>query len=149
MGIKICSYQQSLPFLATAKAKASFECEFSDPCVIRIWVFDLQVLVYHDLLGMMQHPHYTKVTPKFCKQFGKVGLEIERALTAYNQEVKGRQFPSAEFSPYKITGMPFGDWLFIYNLFCLFLEGERGGGLSYKVKICVCSFILLKTNKWE
>eukprot|EP00960_Hanusia_phi_P073767 768082-Hanusia_phi.AAC.7 len=28
-----------------------------------------QVLVYHDLLGMMQHPHHAKVTPKFCKQF--------------------------------------------------------------------------------
>ncbi|WCJ37800.1 3-methyl-2-oxobutanoate hydroxymethyltransferase 2 mitochondrial [Euphorbia peplus] len=25
-----------------------------------------QVLVYHDLLGMMQHPHHAKVTPKFC-----------------------------------------------------------------------------------
>jgi hypothetical protein len=32
-----------------------------------------QVLVYHDLLGMMQHPHHAKVTPKFCKQFGAVG----------------------------------------------------------------------------
>ena len=28
-----------------------------------------QVLVYHDLLGMMQHPHHAKVTPKFCKQY--------------------------------------------------------------------------------
>ena len=32
-----------------------------------------QVLVYHDLLGMMQHPHHAKVTPKFCKQYGAVG----------------------------------------------------------------------------
>ena len=31
----------------------------------------LQVLVYHDLLGMMQHPHHAKVTPKFCKQVGQ------------------------------------------------------------------------------
>jgi 3-methyl-2-oxobutanoate hydroxymethyltransferase len=29
--------------------------------------------VYHDLLGMMQHPHHAKVTPKFCKQYGAVG----------------------------------------------------------------------------
>lgn len=33
----------------------------------------LQVLVYHDLLGMMQHPHHAKVTPKFCKQYAAVG----------------------------------------------------------------------------
>lgn len=33
----------------------------------------MQVLVYHDLLGMMQHPHHAKVTPKFCKQYGAVG----------------------------------------------------------------------------
>ncbi|GFP81325.1 3-methyl-2-oxobutanoate hydroxymethyltransferase 2 mitochondrial [Phtheirospermum japonicum] len=26
-----------------------------------------QVLVYHDLLGMLQHPHHAKVTPKFSK----------------------------------------------------------------------------------
>ncbi len=32
-----------------------------------------QVLVYHDLLGMMSHPHHAKVTPKFCKQYAQVG----------------------------------------------------------------------------
>ncbi len=31
-----------------------------------------QVLVYHDLLGMMSHPHHAKVTPKFCKQYAQV-----------------------------------------------------------------------------
>lgn len=31
------------------------------------------MLVYHDLLGMMQHPHHAKVTPKFCKQYAAVG----------------------------------------------------------------------------
>lgn len=40
-----------------------------------------QVLVYHDLLGMMQHPHHAKVTPKFCKQYSVVGRVI--------QEVRG------------------------------------------------------------
>ena len=29
-----------------------------------------QVLVYHDLLGMMTHPHHAQVTPKFVKQVG-------------------------------------------------------------------------------
>lgn len=71
-----------------------------------------QVLVYHDLLGMMQHPHHAKVTPKFCKQYGNVGVEIERALGAFNAEVKNRAFPGPAFSPYKIPGQPFLQKLF-------------------------------------
>lgn len=35
------------------------------------------MLVYHDLLGMMQHPHHAKVTPKFCKQYAAVGNVIQ------------------------------------------------------------------------
>ncbi|CAH9056989.1 unnamed protein product [Cuscuta epithymum] len=62
-----------------------------------------QVLVYHDLLGMMQHPHHAKVTPKFCKQFGHVGDEINRALLAYKEEVTSGSFPGAAYSPYKIS----------------------------------------------
>nr|AAK91889.2 Ketopantoate hydroxymethyltransferase family protein [Solanum demissum] len=46
-----------------------------------------QALVYHDLLGMMQHPHHAKVTPKFCKQFGQVGDVINKALLEYKEEV--------------------------------------------------------------
>ncbi len=48
----------------------------------------LQVLVYHDLLGMMQHPHYVKVTPKFCKQYASVGTVIQEALQSYRDEVQ-------------------------------------------------------------
>ena len=47
----------------------------------------VQVLVYHDLLGMMQHPHYVKVTPKFCKQYASVGTVIQEALQSYRDEV--------------------------------------------------------------
>lgn len=42
-----------------------------------------QVLVYHDLLGMLQHPHHAKVTPKFCKQYAQVGTVIQDALAQY------------------------------------------------------------------
>ncbi|GMH42892.1 hypothetical protein BSKO_10811 [Bryopsis sp. KO-2023] len=63
---------------------------------------DGQVLVYHDLLGFMQHPHHAKVTPKFCKQYGKVGEVIQRALQGYKAEVESREFPSKQYSPYKI-----------------------------------------------
>jgi 3-methyl-2-oxobutanoate hydroxymethyltransferase len=61
-----------------------------------------QVLVFHDLLGFAQHPHHAKVTPKFSKQYGRVGEAIAEALAAFRAEVEGREFPAAEHSPYKI-----------------------------------------------
>ncbi|GAV77374.1 Pantoate_transf domain-containing protein [Cephalotus follicularis] len=62
-----------------------------------------QVLVYHDLLGMMQHPHHAKVTPKFCKQYGQVGEVINKALLEYKKEVTNGTFPGPSHSPYKIS----------------------------------------------
>lgn len=61
-----------------------------------------QVLVYHDLLGMIQHPHHAKVTPKFCKQYAKIGTAISEALEAYHADVTQRQFPLARYSPYAL-----------------------------------------------
>ncbi|XP_015158980.1 3-methyl-2-oxobutanoate hydroxymethyltransferase 1, mitochondrial-like [Solanum tuberosum] len=61
-----------------------------------------QALVYHDLLGMMQHPHHAKVTPKFCKQYGQVGDVINKALLEYKEEVTNGSFPGSAHSPYKI-----------------------------------------------
>ncbi|GAB2271761.1 3-methyl-2-oxobutanoate hydroxymethyltransferase 1, mitochondrial [Dionaea muscipula] len=62
-----------------------------------------QVLVYHDLLGMMQHPHHAKVTPKFCKQYGQVGDAISKALSEFREEVGNGSFPGPSHSPYKIS----------------------------------------------
>ncbi|KAH0865498.1 hypothetical protein HID58_082709 [Brassica napus] len=62
-----------------------------------------QVLVYHDLLGMMQHPHHAKVTPKFCKQYAQVGEVINKALLEYKEEVSKHSFPGPSHSPYKIS----------------------------------------------
>lgn len=62
-----------------------------------------QVLVYHDLLGMMQHPHHAKVTPKFCKQYARVGDVINKALSEYKEEVTNGSFPGPAHSPYKIS----------------------------------------------
>ncbi|GLI58998.1 hypothetical protein VaNZ11_000821 [Volvox africanus] len=62
-----------------------------------------QVLVYHDLLGMMTHPHHAKVTPKFCKQYARVGDIIGAALQQYRQEVEDRTFPGLRYSPYVIS----------------------------------------------
>lgn len=61
-----------------------------------------QVLVYHDLLGMMSHPHHAKVTPKFCKQYAHIGATIQAALQQYCAEVADGTFPGRAFSPYKI-----------------------------------------------
>jgi len=62
-----------------------------------------QVLVYHDLLGMMSHPHHAKVAPKFCKQFARVGAEIQGALARYRDEVSSGAFPGRAFSPYALA----------------------------------------------
>ncbi|XP_039027391.1 3-methyl-2-oxobutanoate hydroxymethyltransferase 2, mitochondrial-like [Hibiscus syriacus] len=62
-----------------------------------------QVLVYHDLLGMLQHPHHAKVTPKFCKQYARVGDVIDKALLGYKEEVNNGSFPGPSHSPYKMN----------------------------------------------
>jgi len=66
-----------------------------------------QVLVYHDMVGMLTHPHHAKVTPKFCKKYARTGEYINNALQAYRDEVRSRTFPSDEFSPYS---MPDSHW---------------------------------------
>lgn len=63
----------------------------------------MQVLVYHDLLGMFESPDHSKVTPKFCKQFANVGAIISEALTEYRHEVEARAFPGPIHTPYKIS----------------------------------------------
>jgi 3-methyl-2-oxobutanoate hydroxymethyltransferase len=63
---------------------------------------DGQVLVYHDLLGMMQHPWHAAHALKFCKQYASVGSAINQALAAYRDEVRSGAFPGEEFSPYVI-----------------------------------------------
>ncbi|KAJ7951197.1 3-methyl-2-oxobutanoate hydroxymethyltransferase [Quillaja saponaria] len=69
-----------------------------------------QVLVYHDLLGMLQHPHHAKVTPKFCKQYARVGDVINKALLEYKEEVKNGSFPGPLYSPYKISRSDVSDF---------------------------------------
>ena len=59
-----------------------------------------QILVYHDLLGFLQHPHHAKVTPKFCKQYAQVGKVINDAMIHFKHDVATGIFPGALFSPY-------------------------------------------------
>ncbi|KAK8650561.1 hypothetical protein V6N13_140193 [Hibiscus sabdariffa] len=54
--------------------------------------------------GMLQHPHHAKVTPKFCKQYARVGDVINKALSEYKEEVNNGSFPGPSHSPYKMNG---------------------------------------------
>ncbi|CAK9134375.1 unnamed protein product [Ilex paraguariensis] len=77
-----------------------------------------QALVYHDLLGMLQHLHHAKVSPttvipgcssshrlpqSSVKQYGQVGDIINKALLEYKEEVANGSFPGPAHSPYKIS----------------------------------------------
>jgi len=52
---------------------------------------DGQVLVYHDTLGLFE-----RFTPKFAKQYLKLGPMIIDALKKYRSEVKAGTFPGEE-----------------------------------------------------
>ena len=54
---------------------------------------DGQVLVIHDMLGMNN-----EFKPKFLRKYADLAGEITRATSAYVQDVKQAQFPSAEES---------------------------------------------------
>lgn len=62
-----------------------------------------QVLVYHDMLGMLSHPHHEQFVPKFCKQYAQVGESIMKGLEDFKRDVESSTFPSDEFSPYSMT----------------------------------------------
>lgn len=51
---------------------------------------DAQVLVLHDLLGLSNH------TPRFVRNFLLDNPDVQSALKAYNDAVKGGSFPSVE-----------------------------------------------------
>lgn len=59
-----------------------------------------QVLVFHDLLGMLSHPHHDQFVPKFCKKYGQVGHMIQDSLNQYKQDVESGEFPGPDYSPY-------------------------------------------------
>jgi len=62
-----------------------------------------QVLVYHDMLGMLSHPHHEQFMPKFCKQYADVGHAITRGLEDYRRDVESGTFPGEAYAPYVMT----------------------------------------------
>jgi 3-methyl-2-oxobutanoate hydroxymethyltransferase len=59
-----------------------------------------QVLVFHDMLGMLSHPHHDEFVPKFCKKYGQVGHMIQEGLQQYKEDVESGVFPGKAYSPY-------------------------------------------------
>lgn len=53
---------------------------------------DGEVQVFHDLLG------YTERVPRHAKRYADLAAEIERAVAAYADDVRGKRFPGAEQS---------------------------------------------------
>ncbi|KAL3940492.1 MAG: hypothetical protein SGARI_000944 [Bacillariaceae sp.] len=62
-----------------------------------------QVLVFHDMLGMLSHPHHDQFVPKFCKKYAQVGHMIQEGLSQFKEEVESGEFPGEEYSPYVMT----------------------------------------------
>jgi 3-methyl-2-oxobutanoate hydroxymethyltransferase len=91
---------------------------------------DGQVLVYHDLLGMMQHPWHAAHVLKFCKMYASVGSLINVALAEYRDEVRSGQFPGMKFSPYQIAAEE--EELFVKKLVEDFDRERRAVGSDFK-----------------
>lgn len=62
-----------------------------------------QVLVFHDMLGMLSHPHHEEFVPKFCKKYATVGHAIQDGLQQFKAEVESGEFPGTEYSPYMMS----------------------------------------------
>lgn len=69
-----------------------------------------QVLVYHDMLGIMSHPHHDKVAPRFSKSFAEVGHLIDSGIREYCKQVRSREFPCERYSPYQIADKDFAEF---------------------------------------
>ncbi|WP_332715524.1 3-methyl-2-oxobutanoate hydroxymethyltransferase [Pelagibacterium mangrovi] len=52
---------------------------------------DGQILVVDDMLGM-----FADFKPKFVKRYAELGLDAEKAVAAYAEDVRARRFPAAE-----------------------------------------------------
>lgn len=62
-----------------------------------------QVLVFHDMLGMLSHPHHQQFVPKFCKKYAQVGHAIQEGLSQFKEEVENGVFPGEEYAPYLMS----------------------------------------------
>jgi 3-methyl-2-oxobutanoate hydroxymethyltransferase len=66
---------------------------------------DGQVLVLHDLLGI-----FDRFTPRFAKRYAELSAEMQRALTAYRDDVTLHRFPANEHA-FPIEEDEWAKWL--------------------------------------
>jgi 3-methyl-2-oxobutanoate hydroxymethyltransferase len=59
-----------------------------------------QVIVFHDMLGMISHPRHEQFVPKFCKRYAQVGHTIQEGLQDFKKDVESGTFPGNDYSPY-------------------------------------------------
>jgi len=62
-----------------------------------------QVLVFHDMLGMLSHPQHEQWVPRFCKNYAQVGHAIQDGLKEFKDDVESGVFPGEDYSPYTMT----------------------------------------------
>ena len=70
---------------------------------------DGQVLVYHDMLGLID-----MVLPRFVKQYANLSGTILSAITSYVDEVENRMFPTEEHT-YPIKDAEFKQFIELVN----------------------------------
>jgi 3-methyl-2-oxobutanoate hydroxymethyltransferase len=66
---------------------------------------DGQVLVLHDMLGL-----FDRFTPRFVKKYADLGGEMQRALSAYREDVAERRFPAAEHT-FSMEDAAWEEWM--------------------------------------
>lgn len=89
---------------------------------------DGQVLVYHDLLGALSHPHHRRFVPKFCKVYADLGNTAVTALNDYTAQVKGETFPTSDYAPYEMSEIE-------TNKFQAMLQVDREDRITNKRKV--------------
>jgi 3-methyl-2-oxobutanoate hydroxymethyltransferase len=81
-----------------------------------------QVLVFHDMLGMMSHPHHEHFVPKFCKKYARVGDAITKGLADFCKDVQEGIFPGKDFSPYVVSFLYYSFTTALFKLCYLLVE---------------------------
>ena len=67
---------------------------------------------------MFEHAHHAKVSPSFCKTYGRIGSAIQEALNEFKAEVETEAFPGQQYSPYKFNQGEkdkFEEWKKVYQ----------------------------------
>lgn len=62
-----------------------------------------QVLVYHDMLGVNEHPEFAHFMPGFSKAYAQIGQVAHDAIQQFASEVRDGRFPGEEHTMFPIA----------------------------------------------